>query len=274
MFHDDHPPSKIGSEFPFASGGRGLPVCRELSNDPIMTAMFRLLLRDGQIFEDDHPEFGDAIQKAHKKGYIYAKELSQVKRGFVLPTPIHTTALSWVLIPSEVNLPSNLLDLVLEVVGRFKYSQLTHPLRRAGGDANATSGPPEAQYQDEFYRALHDYTKGGVRVSPEFATAPHASKAGRIDFFIANNKWGIEITQEGKKLQEHSDRFGDHGAYGHWVTTGEMLDYILLDCRHTVPVKHHSCWSSLSFFIEGTNIIYRYSELVLCSLSYRLCDCL
>jgi len=241
MFHDNHPPSKIGSEFPLASGGRALPECPELSKDPIMTAMFRLLLRDGQISEDDHPKFRDAIQKAHKLGYIYAKELSPVKQGFVLPTPMHTAALSWVLIPSEVKLPSNLLDLVFEVVGRFKYSQLMQPLRRAGDNAGATSGPPEAQYQDEFYRALHDYTKGGVRISPEFATAAGASKAGRIDFFIANKKWGIEITREGKKLQEHSDCFGAYGAYGHWINTGEMLDYILLDCRNTVPVKHHSC---------------------------------
>ena len=246
-FHDGHPPSKIGSEFPRSSGGRALPESLELSKEPAMAAMFRLLLRDGQIFEEDHPNFDDAIQRAHKLGYIYAKELSPVKRGFVFPTPLHTAALSWVLVPSEVNLPSNLLDLVSEVVAHFKYSQLTHPLRRAGDDAKA-SGPPEAQYQDEFYRALHDCTKGGVQVSPEFATAANASKAGRIDFFIAKKKWGIEITRDGKKLQEHSDRFGDHGAYGHWIETGEMSDYILLDCRSTVLVKRHSCRSSLFFY--------------------------
>src|SRR6266540_7123910 len=102
MFHDDYPPSKIGSEFPRASGGRALPECPELSKEPTMMAMLRLLLRDGQIYAD-HPKFRDAIQKAHKLGYIYAKELSPVKRGFVLPTPMHTAALSWVLIPSEVN---------------------------------------------------------------------------------------------------------------------------------------------------------------------------
>ena len=237
-----------------------------------MADMFRLLLRDGLICEEDHPNFGHAIRRAHKLGYIYEKEFFPNKRSFVFPTPLHTAALSWVLVPAEVNLPSNLFDLVLDVVARFKYSQLTHPVRRAGDDAKA-SGPPEAQYQDEFYRALHECTNGRVQVSPEFATAANASKAGRIDFFIAKKKWGIEITRDGKKLQEHSDRFGGHGAYGHWIETGEMSDYILLDCRSTVPLKRHSCRSSL-FFIDGANIIYRDSEFVSCSLFYEPCDCL
>jgi hypothetical protein len=251
MFHNEHPISKVGSEFPSTSGGRGIPESNDLCNDPPMMAMFRLPLRDGHIFEN-HPKFGDAINKAHKLGYIYAKIFSPSEQGFVLPTPLHTASLSWMLVPSQIDLPCDLIELVLKVITRFKYSQLTLPIRRAGDDAVGISVAPEAQYQDEFYRALHDFTKGSIQVSPEFATAGGVSKAGRIDFFVASKAWGIEITRDGKKLQEHSDRFGTRGAYGHWIESGEMSDYILLDCRSTKPVKLHSCKSSssLSYYLS------------------------
>ncbi len=243
-FHDDHTPSEVGRGFRYSSGGRGLPEPDHLQRDPSMAAMFRQLLRDGELL-DDESRFGDAVERAHKSGYIYAKLLApSQKKGFVIPTPLHTVALSWILVPGQVDLPSDLNMLVWEVVGRFKYSQLTLPIRRAGPETPSDL-PPEAQYQDEFYRALHDFTKGGVLVSPESASASGASVAGRIDFYIASKKWGIEITRDGKKLQEHSDRFGARGAYGRWLASGKMSDYILLDCRSTRPIKPHSGQSSL-----------------------------
>jgi hypothetical protein len=246
-FHDDHSPSEVGRGFRFASGGRGLPEPEELQRDSIMTAMFRRLLRDGQLLEDDTPEFGSAVERAHKRGYIYAKLLRGNKIGFVLPTPLHAVGLSWILVPAQVDLPSDLTTLVWEVVGHFKYSQLALPLRRAGPETTPDLSP-EAQYADEFYRALHDFTKGGVLVSPEFASASDASVAGRIDFYIASMKWGIELTWDGKKLQQHSDRFGETGAYGRWLASGEMSDYILLDCRSTMPIRHHASQSSLLLY--------------------------
>jgi len=243
-FHNHHTPSKVGHAFRYSSGGRGLPQPFQLSNDPDMTAMFRRLLRDGQLLERD--EFGTAVERAHKCGFIYARQLDS-SPGFVLPTPLHAVSLSWMLVPSEVDLPSDLNELVWKVVGLFKYSQLALPIRRAG-PVNTSDKPREAQYQDEFYRALHDFTKGSVLVSPEFASASDASEAGRIDFYIASKKWGIEITRDGKKLQQHSDRFWETGAYGRWLASGEMTDYILLDCRSTMPVKHHASQSSLLLY--------------------------
>ena len=213
-----------------------------------MTAMFRQLLGDGQLLERDEPKFGTAVERAHKSGFIYAKLLDSSKPGFVLPTPLHAVSLSWMLEPSEVELPSDLNKLVWEVLGLFKYSRLAFPIRRAR-PVDSTDQPPEAQYQDEFYRSLHEFTKGSILVSPEFASASGASVAGRIDFYIASKKWGIEITRDGKKLQQHSDRFGTTGAYGRLLACGEMSDYILLDCRSTKPVKHHTS-QSLSLVIE------------------------
>jgi len=91
--------------------------------------------------------------------------------------------------------------------------------------------------------------------------------AGRIDFYIASKKWGIEITWDGNRLQQHSDRFGTSGAYGQWLASGEMSDYILLDCRSTKPVKRHSSQSSLLLSgILTKSCLLSDSKLVSCSL--------
>ena len=103
-FHDDHTPSKVGHGFRYSSGGRGLPLPSHLSNDLDMAAMFRRLLRDGQPLERD--KFGTAVERAHKCGFIYTEQLDS-SPGFVLPTPLHTVCLSWMLVPSEVDLPSD-----------------------------------------------------------------------------------------------------------------------------------------------------------------------
>jgi hypothetical protein len=127
-FHDEHTPSKIENDFRYASGGRGLPQPFQLAKNLDMTAMFRRLLRDGQLLELE--SFGTAVERAHKCGFIYAKQIDS-SPGFVLPTLLHAVSLSWMLVPSEVDLPLDLNELVWKVVGLFKYSQLALPVRRA-----------------------------------------------------------------------------------------------------------------------------------------------
>jgi hypothetical protein len=111
------------------------------------------------------------------------------------------------------------------------------PIRRVGSSPKDT--PPEAQYRDEFYRALHVATAGGISISPEFASTKGATKLGRIDFFVPHTKWGIEITRNGNKLDGHDSRFKENGAYGTWLATEDMVDYILLDFWKTCPHKPH-----------------------------------
>jgi len=38
-------------------------------------------------------------------------------------------------------------------------------------------------------------------------------------------------------LDEYSSRFAKSGAYGAWLKSNDMADYILLDCRTTIPRK-------------------------------------
>ena len=98
--------------------------------------------------------------------------------------------------------------------------------------------PPEAQYQQEFYRCALEATLGHVHVTPEFASSKNAQVVGRIDLFIPNPKWGIEITQEGIRLNAHDAHFQDNGAYGAWMKSGIMDDYIFLDFRRGFRGSH------------------------------------
>jgi hypothetical protein len=202
-----------------------------------MTQFFRQMLRDRGIAANILA-VPPKLQEIHQKGWSY----SVVRNDdiyFELPTPLHYSYISWLLQAPAENIPqANALQFTIEVVKRFSPSRIFSANGHAGPIAETTR-TPEVQYQDEYYRASYDIAFGGVRTSPEFATGKGTLKAGRIDFLVAGPKWGIEITRDGNRLQEHSARFGSNGAYGRLVDTGEMSDYILLDCRTTVPRKSH-----------------------------------
>jgi hypothetical protein len=129
-----------------------------------------------------------------------------------------------------------------EVIFKLKCSQLHLPLHRAG--LRGLDPLPEAQYQDEFYRFLFTVTHGNVRISPEFASAEYAKVAGRIDFFIPTVKWGIEITRDISRLNEHGSRFTGSGEYEARLRSNNMADYVLLDCCRSVPQKAHPSMTS------------------------------
>jgi hypothetical protein len=98
--------------------------------------------------------------------------------------------------------------------------------------------PMEWRYQYEFYRGVFAATGGGVAICPELLSAT-GRRSGRIDLFVPGKKWGIELIQEGSRLAEHDGRFGPSGAYGAWLSSNEMVDYILLDCRTSMLTKPH-----------------------------------
>ena len=91
--------------------------------------------------------------------------------------------------------------------------------------------PPEAQYQDEFYRSCHICLEGSLVTFPEFGTAK-----GWVDFYIPSKKWGVELLCDSDQLAQHSGRFSALGSY---TTQLELLDYIILDCCKTCPRVRH-----------------------------------
>jgi hypothetical protein len=199
--------------------------------------MFRALLRNGYLGPD---EDNCAIHEAHRQGWIYWATIEPGHDAFFIASPLHAACLSWSLMPSVGQLTHpTLLDLTMDVISRFKPSQIFCPYRNIGPisiDVHAH----EAQYQAEFYRSLHQLAHGEVQITPEFASGKDAEVTGRLDFVIPSKKWGIEITREGSKLRQHSDRFSQDGAYGEMITKGLVMDYILVDCRATWPENRHA----------------------------------
>ena len=208
---------------------------------PFFAPAIRLLLRDGRIANDsDGSAIYELLDTAHRNGYIHLKD-----NFFVFSSPLIKFQWTWLIAPPRnYDLPyASLRTLVLDTFARFRPVQLFNTERRVGSN---TTHPTEAQYQVEFYRALHDITMGNVCISPEYAAQTH-SRPGRIDFFIREKNWGIELTCDGRKLKQHADRFGEDGAYGQWYTSGDMIDRILVDCRLLPPRKKHPstfphCW--------------------------------
>ena len=193
---------------------------------------------DGSIERNSalSPDYDDAVVWCHKNGFIQSGAIEE-QIYYVLPSPLHKAFLSWRLMPSDVVIEHDtILDLTIAVICQFSPSQLSKPPHRMRGESN--DNPPEAQYQKEFYRGLFELF-GGAFGSPEYGTERGAQQ-GRIDFFIDARKWGIELLRDGKELYEHGSRFEETGAYGVWLPTKDMLEYLILDFRRSQPIVTHS----------------------------------
>lgn len=94
--------------------------------------------------------------------------------------------------------------------------------------ASAVIRPCEAAYQDEFYRAIRGILGFSTNVTSEWTTN---GDEGRIDFRLGAVKWGIELVREGDRLREHCERFTANGSYWRWISSGEIKDWLIIDCR-------------------------------------------
>lgn len=269
MFYDQHPTHALVSALRGEAFGRGLPEAGELSYLTNVVTLFRKLLANDTVVRidkkqlDDDDDEGKAIRKAHRHGWIQADQAPNTKfTCYTFPSPLHAVCVSWMLEPTIDMLDfASPFDLAIAVVSNFKPSQLKNPIRRVG--PRPTDNLPEAQYQNEFYRSLFSVAHGNVRISPEVASASNAPVAGRIDFFIPVVKWGIEIARDGQQLAEYSSRIDSDGAYGAWLTSGDMTDYILLDFDTKRPRKEPSgidntflANSCANFFLEIRNLFH------------------
>jgi hypothetical protein len=207
---------------------RGLPCVDDLQKAGVATVFRKLLTHGSIIASGNHDE-----DFCHRWGWMHSEQLSG-KTCYMFPSPLHAMYVSWRLIPTTIPCPFvTIRDMTFSILKEFNPSQLSSPSRI--GVAFSDS-PMEARYQFEFYRGLFAATGGGVHICPELFTAPGARK-GRIDFFIPEKKWGIELIQEGtpSSLSEHSSRFGLGSKYGVWLASNDMVDYFILDCRTDTP---------------------------------------
>jgi hypothetical protein len=198
----------------------------------------RALLLHGSIHSENKTIDADirsCLQTCYKHGFVSMDDDAFL---YTFPSPLHQQLWSWYLPPpTDYQLPSqDLFSFVKDSVSHFRPRQLNGSNRRVGSDNHR---PPETQYQEEYYRCVHKLTEGNVQICPEYAAAA-GSRPGRIDFFIPSKKWGIELTRDGSGLDEHNSRFADDGAYGQWLKSSGLDDYVLLDFRRTKPMKAYS----------------------------------
>jgi hypothetical protein len=211
---------------------RGLPSVDDLCK-PAVATTFRKLLTQRYIIASGISD----EDFCHRRGWMHS-EWRQGKTCYVFASPLHAMYVSWRLIPTIIQCPYlTVRDMTFSILKKFNPSRLSSP-SRIGLDFS--DSPLEARYQFEFYRGLFAATGGGVHICPELFTAPGARR-GCIDFFVPDKKWGIELTREGSTLSEHSSRFDLGGKYEVWLTSNDMADHILLDCRTDIPEKANPC---------------------------------
>jgi len=204
---------------------RGLP---EDLQQPFTARVLRKVLANNQAMEGELQKQNEkkALQKCFRNGWLYAT----MDNVYTFTTPLHQGLIEYYL----GNQPSNcstipdtdLLTFSIKVIRLFSPHQLSQ--RKLG--ASAVQRPPEAQFQDEFYRCFHEYTKGSLISYPEYGNA-----SGRIDFYIPVKEWGVELIREGDRLEDHHSRFIGAGAY----TKMQLNDYIILDFRINRPRARH-----------------------------------
>ena len=213
---------------------RGLPPTKKLQ-DPNFVAVFEAVLCSGVVMKDDFTHAGekDAISQCFRGGWLHADQINGVDDcGYCFPSHLHHWYVEWKLWGTTPSTPlntTNLLDLAVTVIRMFSPQVLATGCKVGPGFIQR---PPEAQYQDEFYRCCHRYSRGSLIAFPEYGT-----KCDRADFYIPSKEWGIEVLRDGNQLEQRSIRFLSTDADGGTIA---LSDYIMLDFRAESPKKCHS----------------------------------
>ena len=168
----------------------------------------------------------DAFAFCHKMGYLHTEQpiLGRAGTTFTFASPLHRRVAYRRLFPGRelgaVLKNLSLQQICVNAVARFSPSTLQN---RRYLQSNGGWGIPEAAFQDELYCCLNLE----LHYVPVLSEYSH-TKEGRIDFYISDRKWGIEVLQCGNKTEitKHTSRFALGGNYHAWDI---MDDYIILN---------------------------------------------
>jgi hypothetical protein len=116
-------------------------------------------------------------------------------------------------------------------ISAFDASILAQGSRGLG--VGAQQRTVEAQYQDEFYRACTEVL-GRAYLKSEWSDRSMGSK-GRVDFYILDVGWAIELLRDGDHIEEHVARFLPNGRYYGALVARRVTAFILLDFRQSMP---------------------------------------
>lgn len=215
---------------------RGLPLNNDLQV-PANARVFSAVLRTGYVVEAYFTADDDknALRECFHNGWLHTDDLGHIGLsdtvGYFFPSHLHRWFVEWKLwdtIPAIPFQAADILTFVVDVISKFSPHLLSAERRIGPG---CIQRPPEAQYQDEFYRCCHMCSNRSLVTFPEFGTAK-----GWVDFYIPSKKWGVKLLRDGDQLSNHSSRFSIGGQY---ATTLSLSDYIILDCRRIRPTLAH-----------------------------------
>lgn len=168
----------------------------------------------------------DAFAFCHKQGLLHTEQLEDGsgETKFTFASPLHRRVAYRRLIPgrepdAEVKNLS-LQQICTNAIARFSPGTLQ---KRRHSRHSGSWSIPEAAFQDELYECLNQE----LHYLPILSEYSH-TKDGRIDFYISDRKWGIEVLQCGsnKEIVNHTARFASGGNYQRWEI---MDDYIILN---------------------------------------------
>ncbi|EED14660.1 conserved hypothetical protein [Talaromyces stipitatus ATCC 10500] len=214
---------------------RSFPRPRKLTSEAKNTLI--TIIEDGYILFD---ESVDSIRCCYENGWIQRAVLeddAQQPNGVgVLPSRLHEKYVEYLIAKRPTTFPDEAFptieSLCQKVLEHFSSKNLRHCLEGKLSTA-AKLRPVEAQYQDEFYRAFNAVVGRGVPISSEWSREGD----GRVDFWIPQKKWGIELLRDHNRVNEHCDRFKKGGRYYPWIEAGMLEDWIVIDCATSPPIS-------------------------------------
>ncbi|KAL5478279.1 hypothetical protein ACEPAI_2463 [Sanghuangporus weigelae] len=214
---------------------RGLPLDKDVQEYTKSSALSAVVDRFPLTADMVKKDIQKGLDQCVKRGWLHTDMVRNndgtESVGYFFASSLHQWFVEWKLFScraSPIPVQTNLLEFVLGIIRLFDPVILSEE-RRIG--PACIQRPPEAQYQDEFYRCSYKYSSGSCLSFPEFGTAE-----GRVDFYVPSKKWGIELLRDGNQLEEHSGRFLQTGSYGR---TLEIDEFIVLDFRSSRPQLAH-----------------------------------
>ncbi|ODM16963.1 hypothetical protein SI65_07361 [Aspergillus cristatus] len=184
-------------------------------------------------------DFNDAdIRSCYQNGWIHRVALDGDDVA-VLPSRLHEKYIEYWIGKKSIPLPArfdSLPKLCKEILREFSIMNLRHSAEGKRMSSASQPRPVEAQYQDEFYRGFTHVAGRGVPISSEWSR----TKDGRVDFYIPEKKWAIELLRDHGEVDEHISRFKAGGKYHPWLEEKMIEDWIIINCATSLPTKEFS----------------------------------
>lgn len=115
----------------------------------------------------------------------------------------------------------------------------------------------ERQLQCEFYRCAVRTLGGTSYCSPDVGKLFGSN--GFLDFYVdSERKWGVEITRNGDRLEEHCARFGPAGQYrGIAFNHKIVLNFVQLKSFARKPTPKHELELTIVYVPRESNFVVR-----------------